>query len=165
MKEQRRLAGLKSGEVRRLKAEQTLRTTVEHPLNDEETEVERNPNGNEQSKEKESNKRKVKYKAFIDWFNQSMIKVKGKEGNYKPLAAVKKSFEARLKDGYVFEDFEKAFNNIVADDYHKEQNYKYLTPKFLTNSEKLEKWANADEKPKPKMPERGKFTNMTFGDR
>ena len=117
---------IKHGTKQSESTEQSI-NSIDKPLTEEQT----NNNG--------------KYKAFIDWFNQSMIKVKGKEGNYKPLAAVKKSFEARLKDGYVFEDFEKAFNNIVADDYHKEQNYKYLTPKFLTNSEKLEKWANASD--------------------
>lgn len=55
----------------------------------------------------------------------------------------KRQFEARLKEGYTMEDLENAIRGCLADDYHKETNYKYLAPEFITRSDKLERYRSA----------------------
>jgi hypothetical protein len=82
-----------------------------------------------------------KAKAFIDWFNKEIEKVKG-SGNFRLTDKVKKQFNTRLKDGYIFKDFVSAFNSISIDAFHKENNYKYLTPEFITRADQIEKWCN-----------------------
>ena len=54
---------------------------------------------------------------------------------------IKKSFEARIKEGFIKEDFITAITNCMNDPYHKE-NPKYLTPEFICRNEKLEKFRN-----------------------
>ncbi len=49
---------------------------------------------------------------------------------------------ARIKEGYVLQDFETAILGMMSDQYHKETNFKYLTPEFITRPDKLEKWLN-----------------------
>ena len=90
------------------------------------------------------NNNKGLFDSFIDWFNDKMFEVKGVKGRYKVLKAIQTKFEARVKEGYNSEDFKKAFDNIVSDQYHKDNEYKYLTPEFLTRSDKLEKYCNID---------------------
>ena len=89
-------------------------------------------------------KKKDLFDSFIDWFNDKMFEVKGVKGRYKVLKTIQTKFEARVKEGYNSEDFKKAFDNIVSDQYHKDNEYKYLTPEFLTRSDKLEKYCNID---------------------
>ena len=95
------------------------------------------------TKEKES---KEKYEAFIDWFNRSMVPLKGKIGNYriqgKSSDKVKKQFLERIKEGYQSSDFKNAIKAISKDEHHQESNYKYLTPEFLTRADKLERFSN-----------------------
>lgn len=55
----------------------------------------------------------------------------------------KRQLELRLKEGYTMEDLENAIRGCLADDYHKETNYKYLTPEFITRSDKLERYRTA----------------------
>ncbi|OFY05714.1 MAG: hypothetical protein A2W93_14390 [Bacteroidetes bacterium GWF2_43_63] len=52
-------------------------------------------------------------------------------------------FNARIKDGFTGADFEKAFENAVADEFHRKNNFKYLTPEFFTRPDILQKWLNA----------------------
>jgi len=53
------------------------------------------------------------------------------------------SFLARLKEGFTLEQFELALQNIKNDSYHKETNYKHITPEFICRIDKLEKFINA----------------------
>ena len=45
---------------------------------------------------------------------------------------------ARLKDGYTKADIQRAIQNAVDTDYHKENNFKYLTPEFFSRADKLD---------------------------
>jgi uncharacterized phage protein (TIGR02220 family) len=53
----------------------------------------------------------------------------------------KRQLNARQKEGFTPDDFEKAINNCLRDPFHK-QNPKYLTPEFITRADKLQKYLN-----------------------
>lgn len=94
-----------------------------------------------------------KYIEFLSFFNQ----LKGSQ--FKGSDKVKKSFNARLNDGYSLEDIKtatlKCFNTV----FHQE-NPKYLTPEFILRPDKMEMYLNAkepQEQQKP-IPNGSKFT-------
>ena len=88
------------------------------------------------------------YKKFIDFFNE----ITGRRFRYTDRKA-ERQFKARLKDNYTRADFEKAINAMLKDPFHKEQNYKYMTPEFITRADKLEMYMQAGEKLKSKREE------------
>lgn len=55
---------------------------------------------------------------------------------------VKKSYNARIKEGYTKDQITDAINNCKENDYHKEKNYQYCTPEFFSRSEILDKYSN-----------------------
>ena len=79
---------------------------------------------------------------FIGWFNSSMTELKG-SGKYKLNKKVKDQLHARIKEGYKSEAFIHAFKAISKDQYHSDKGFKYLTPEFITRTDKLELWSNA----------------------
>lgn len=126
-------AGKKSAEVRRLKKEQALTelTNVENVA----TELTVNDNVNVKDIHKDFN-----FDLFLDWFNKTTNR------NFKSIPeATKKSFKARLKEGYTKEDICKAVINCSKDKFHIE-NPKYLTPEFISRADKLALYLNADAK-------------------
>ena len=78
------------------------------------------------------------YDQFINKFNE-ITKRKFTSKDQK----ARRQFEARLKEGYTIENLENAIKGCLADDFHRENNYKYLTPEFITRSDKLEKYMSA----------------------
>lgn len=52
--------------------------------------------------------------------------------------SVKNSYKARLKEGYTNEDIGNAIKNAANDPFHKENNYRHLTPKFFSRSDKID---------------------------
>lgn len=100
--------------------------------------------GNKKRKEKireDKEEYTNKAKAFITWFNSEIENLKG-SGKFRLTDKVKKQFNARINDGYVFKNYVSAFKAISSDEFHKEKNYKYLTPEFITRADQLEKWCN-----------------------
>jgi len=84
------------------------------------------------------------YKEFIDMFNE-LASRSFRYGDSK----ARRQLKARMKDGYNLEDFKKALQAALADSFHKESDYKYLTPEFLTRSDKLDRFlAQAEDAPK-----------------
>ena len=59
--------------------------------------------------------------------------------------SVKKKYKARLKEGYTKEDILSAVNNAVKSDYHKDNNFQYLTPEFFSRSNTLDKYSKVTE--------------------
>lgn len=99
---------------------------------------------NTKKKEKLNKKKKEIYKTFISEFN----KITGR--SFRGDKRSERQFYARLEDGYTLEEFGKAVANCKEDQFH-EQNPQYLTPEFITRSDKLEKFLNAvSNKPKVK---------------
>ena len=62
--------------------------------------------------------------------------------------ATKKKYNARLKEGYTSKDIANAIENAVNSDYHKENNFTYLTPEFFSRANTLDKYSNVNNKPK-----------------
>jgi flagellar basal body-associated protein FliL len=110
------------------------------------TPVEITLNGNSTIKKKEEKKKKEEIQTwFIDWFNSSMKKMKG-SGKFKLTDKIKSALHQRLKEGYSGKSFVKAIDSISKDDFHKGNNFKHITPEFITRVDKLEMWSNVDGK-------------------
>ena len=84
------------------------------------------------------------FAIFLDWFNKTTNR------NFKSISeATKKSFKARLKEGYTKEDIMKAVINCSKDKFHIE-NPKYLTPEFISRADKLALYLSAPTETKTK---------------
>jgi uncharacterized phage protein (TIGR02220 family) len=76
-----------------------------------------------------------KFGLFVDLFNRI------KRSKFKGDKKARGQFKQRIKEGFSMDDFEQAIRNCMSDPYHKE-NPNYLTPEFITRSDKLEKYLN-----------------------
>ena len=86
---------------------------------------------------KEKEKEKVEYTIDFDLLLKFINKTLNK--NFKTINnKVKKSYKARLKDGYTKEDITNAVKNSIKDNYHKETNFKYLTPEYFSRPKTLD---------------------------
>ena len=73
--------------------------------------------------------------------------------NFKVInKTVKGKYLARLKDGYTSKDIANAIENAVNSDYHKGENFTYLTPEFFSRSETLDKYSNVNKSDIKKEP-------------
>lgn len=81
--------------------------------------------------------------AFVEWFNS----IAGRR--FKCDSKIERSFKARIREGYSKKDLMKATLNAHKDQYHKDNNYQYLTPEFILRSDKLNKFLNVLENEKP----------------
>jgi len=77
----------------------------------------------------------IDFDKFIKYFNSKANR------KFKATNNVKTKLKARLKD-YSKEDIIQAIDNAHLDNYHKENNFKYLTPEFILRPDKLEKFIN-----------------------
>ena len=86
---------------------------------------------------------KIDFEKLKDFINQKTGR------NFKVInKTVKGKYLARLKDGYSKQDILDAISNSIKSDYHKGENFKYLTPEFFSRSETLDKYSNTNNKPK-----------------
>lgn len=60
--------------------------------------------------------------------------------NYKGCNKSRKAFPVRLKEGFKLNDFKIAISNASLDGFHIDNGFKYLTPEFLTRSDKLDRY-------------------------
>jgi len=82
----------------------------------------------------------IDFKKLLEYFNKTTNK------NFKTISdKVKKSFNARIKEGYTKNDIMKAILNCSKDKYHIE-NPKYLTPEFISRPDKFIMYLNAEVK-------------------
>ena len=64
--------------------------------------------------------------------------------------AVKRKFAARLKEGYTKDDILSAIKNSVKDQFHRDNNFKFLTPEYFSRSATIDKHRSTiDPKAKP----------------
>lgn len=85
------------------------------------------------------NIKKEKIYGFVNLFNEVL------GTHYKGDSKTERQFNQRMKDGYTLEDFRKAIENASADKFLMGDNDKgrrYLTPEYITRSDKLEQWLN-----------------------
>ena len=120
IKEVRSLAGKRSAELRSQKA----------------TNVEQKPT----NKSKENKSKKNRYKDAIEWdrllafFNDVFDK-----NNRVFNDANKGKYIARVKEGYSLNDITSAMKRCKADQFHKENNYKFCTLEYFSRSTTLDK--------------------------
>tara|TARA_R110002051_G_scaffold250593_1_gene309956 strand:+ start:364 stop:1020 length:657 start_codon:yes stop_codon:yes gene_type:complete len=85
----------------------------------------------------EKEKEKVEYTIDFDLLLKFINKTLNK--NFKTVNnKAKQSYKARLKDGYTKEDITNAVKNSIKDSYHKETNFKYLTPEYFSRPKTLD---------------------------
>ena len=103
-----------------------------------------------EGKEKEKEKRKEEINSINFDKLLSFLNSKTKR-NFKIInEATKKKYLARLKEGYTSKDIANAIENAVNSEYHKENNFTYLTPEFFSRAVTLDKYSNVNNKPKEK---------------
>lgn len=137
-KESRSKAGLASAEARKNKQSSTKSTNVkcvQQSSTNSTVNVNDNVNVNDIIKDKSS--KSIDFNSLLDYFNTSFGK-SSRVVNEK----VKKSINARLKEGYTKEDFKKCIDNLKEDSWHIENNYKYCTLEFISRSDKLDKYTS-----------------------
>jgi uncharacterized phage protein (TIGR02220 family) len=88
-------------------------------------------------KEEDKEEDNINYQALLDLLGVSFNR-KFKVINSK----AKRSYQARLRDGYTFEDITKAIINCKENQFHKDNNYNYCTPEFFSRAETLDKYSN-----------------------
>lgn len=90
-----------------------------------------------QEKEKEKGKEEIDYQALLDFVNNTFGR------SFKVITEkVKRSYNARLKDGYIKEDIINAIKNCKENQFHKDNNYNYCTPEFFSRADILDKYAD-----------------------
>lgn len=102
--------------------------------------------------EKGEGKEKGKEELYTINFDKLLSFLNSKTGrNFKIInEATKKKYNARLKEGYTSKDIANAIENAVNSDYHKENNFTYLTPEFFSRAVTLDKYSNVNNKTKEK---------------
>lgn len=76
-----------------------------------------------------------KWKLFLDMFNE----VGGRK--FKGDAKAKRQFKIRLKD-YTGNEMREAVRRLYKDPQHRENNWKYATPEFITRPAIMERYVN-----------------------
>ena len=134
-----KLGGLKSGEARRTKLKQkeaneasASKSKQNEHVNDTVNDIKNIYTDGKPSA--------IDFNKFILIFNRFANR------NFKLTEKIKTALKARLKE-YTKDDILKAIKKAHDDQYHKDTNFKYLTPEFILRSDKLEKFLNAPEKP------------------
>lgn len=107
-----------------------------------------------QEEEQEKGKGKEKEEINNINFDKLLSLLNSKTGrNFKVInKTVKGKYLARLKDGYSKQDILDAVSNAVKSDYHKGENFKYLTPEFFSRYETLDKYSNVNKSEIKKEP-------------
>jgi len=104
------------------------------------TEYKTEPNKNDKNDKNDKNKiigelSDDSYTHFIDYLNE----LTGRKFGYADKKA-RKNYEYLVKKKYKREDFKKVITSAYSDGFHAKNNYKYLTPEFLTRPDKFERY-------------------------
>ena len=90
---------------------------------------------------------KIDFEKLKDFINQKTGR------NFKVINEnVKGKYLARLKEGYTKQDILDAVSNSIKSDYHKGENFTYLTPEFFSRSATLDKYSNVNKSEIKKEP-------------
>lgn len=99
-----------------------------------------------------------------DLFNQFILIFNSiTNRSYKGDKKSKSQFNQRIKEKFSLLEFEIAIKNASNDKYLTENNY--LTPEYITRSEKLQKWLNyknPNEQKASKLPEQKRPEDLTY---
>ena len=90
---------------------------------------------------------KIDFEKLIEFINKNTGR------NFKVInKTVKGKYLARLKEGYSKQDILDAVSNSIKSDYHKGENFTYLTPEFFSRAETLDKYSNVNKSEIKKEP-------------
>lgn len=81
---------------------------------------------------------KVPFDDFIKNFI-AIASTHGRKINPKGDAKTRRQFSARVAEGYTMDDFIKAIRSLHLDSFHKEKNWYYADPEFVTRAGNMEK--------------------------
>lgn len=143
VKEKRSLAGKRSAELRALKIDEQseANSTSVESVEQTPTNPTDNDNDNVTVNDNVINNNTINFDKLLLFLN-SLTK-----RNFKLInEATKKKYLARLKEGYTNNDIANAMKNAVNSDYHKENNFTYLTPEFFSRAVTLDKYSNTNNK-------------------
>jgi uncharacterized phage protein (TIGR02220 family) len=147
VKEKRSLAGKRSAELRALKIDEQAEANSTSVESVEQTPTNPTDNVNDNVNDTVNviNNNTINFDKLLSFLN-SLTK-----RNFKLInEATKKKYRARIKDGYTSKDIANAMKNAVNSDYHKENNFTYLTPEFFSRAVTLDKYSNTNNKTKEK---------------
>jgi len=102
-----------------------------------------------QEEGKEEGKEEVQcvIQSKIDFDNLLILINKQTGRNFQVInSTIQAKYKARLKDGYTKEDISNTIKNSVKDDYHKETNFKYLTPEYFSRAVTIDKFSQGEQK-------------------
>ena len=146
----RSLAGKASAEARRLKKEQAQQESTNSTNVKSVEEIPTNPTVNDTvnvndnvtvinnttSVPLSTTKDKIDFKILLSFINKQTKR------EFKVINdSVKNKFKARLKEGYSKEDISNTVINSCKDPFHKEHNFKYLTPEYFSRSATMDKFS------------------------
>ena len=145
----RSLAGKASAEARRLKKEQAQQESTNSTNVKSVEEIPTNPTVNDTvnvndnvtvinntSEPLSTTKDKIDFKILLSFINKQTKR------EFKVINdSVKNKFKARLKEGYSKEDISNTVINSCKDPFHKEHNFKYLTPEYFSRSATMDKFS------------------------
>jgi uncharacterized phage protein (TIGR02220 family) len=107
-----------------------------------------------ESKVKET-KEKIDFSEMLNFINKTLKK------DYRVINdSVRKKFAARINDGYTKEDIVSSIINASKNDYHKDNNYQYLTPEFFSRANTIDKYM-ASGTAKQSLRDKYKIGNIT----
>ena len=143
VKAKRSDAGKRSAELRALKAQEQTSTNPTSVESVEQTPTNPTDNDNDNVNDNVINNNNINFDKLLSFLNSKTGR------NFKVInERTKKKYNARLKEGYTKDDILNAIINAVNSDYHKDNNFTYLTPEFFSRSETLDKYSNTNNKPK-----------------
>lgn len=140
-------AGKKGAEI---KAMQKNITTLEPPLDNPSTIREDKIIEDKEKIRKESTAKAdaINFNSMLEYFN----KVFDKKSVVIPESA-RRSFNARIKEGYTKENIRVAIDNVKLDSFHIENDFKYATISYFSRSKTLDTFGHGNSvKPKKYVP-------------
>lgn len=84
---------------------------------------------------------KIDFTLLLEFYNKTFGK-QARIVNDK----VKRAYNARMKEGYLKEDIQKAMQVCKLNDFHKSNNFQYCTLEFFSRSDTLDKYATVGDK-------------------
>lgn len=113
-------------------------TYVTNPKEEEEEEEEKE----ERDISSPTEKTNINFKDLLEFINLKT------QREFKVINdSVKAKYKARIKEGYTKQDILNAITNACNDEYHKENNFKYLKPEYFSRANTLDLHAFKKQKP------------------
>jgi hypothetical protein len=133
-KEKLSLAGKKGAAIKAMQKETTtLQPPFNHPSTIREDKIREDKIIEDNNTSVSTKVDMLNFNAMLSYYNQLYDKKCSVISD-----SVKRSFNARLKDGYTKDDIRNAMLNVKQDSFHKEQDFKYATLTYFSRAKTLD---------------------------